>query len=444
MPWLLASGANGLAVARQRPEGVQGFQLLLFAVAVLTLAAYGYAAAFAVPKETLDRQHRALARLRTGGTRVLIAILVVKACYVVVRLAVAPNLFGDDRLWTLARQSPLAWIGAAATATVIGWVAFRSERRPLARSGWVDATTALVIVGGLHVILDLVDASIMWIWLVVDPSAQAEVARFLQAVGPLFAISENLRLLGAVGLAVAGVIRWRRGDRWNAGTVLLLLAAAWLLPTTAARIFPGLVAHTALPTQVDIVLTVGVVAVLVARGPGARWLPRQLLSRLEGTDPLLLRLVVVPLVAVQVAALVPEIWQDQSVTAVTLLLVVLALLGLPRVAADVRRRSRTLLLASAGQLAALTAFLLTAITNNVQLLTGLSIYTDLVVLLLAVPVAALLCCRVQEVPSPSQPPTAVSPDSRQESGPVLGGARPAGGPTPSTTNAADTTGDAAP
>ena len=392
IPWILAFTAMARSWTLSGEPG-QAFGQLLTGAMALSVFAYGIAAAGAVSNAVPRRQARALSWLRRVTTPVLVALVVTKTAYLTTRLTFAPDVFGDRVAWDVIGRSTASWAHAVRLVGFIVVLLHRSSRVPLKTSGLNVAIPAVAAVVGLGPVLDLADATSLWGWLMVEPIAASQAASQLLGQGPFSHVTQDLRLVGSLALGAAGLARWgMRG--WDAGTALLLLGCLYMAPlmwNSLQEHPPGM----ALPTQVDIVATVSVGVVLCGRAVNSmRGRPAS--GPFAHANQDLARLVVTTFVAVHAVVLLPEDWEDRLVQELAVLSLLLIALGLPPTAADPVRRVRTLLSIVAVELATMTALLLTLVTGMPDLVTDfLGEYTNIAVLLIAVPLAGLYAVRLR-------------------------------------------------
>jgi hypothetical protein len=392
VPWLVAFAVALPAPVEQDGDGVAVWNLLLLSAAALMLSAYGGEQAVAVGKAVPRRLARVLQRLPDVSLRVLLLMLAAKALYVAVRVTAMPDLFGDGTLWRFLDRSVISWLHAVVLAGFIVLVAHHSARRPLSREGMGPAVIAMLAVAAFGVLVDLVDSAALWGWLIVDPGATEQVAREIMLTGPFSSVSLDLTLVGALGLGAVGVVRWA-AHGLDAGVIVLVLAGLYIAPLAwngLASNPPGM----ALPTQVDVVATVAVAGLLLARSSGNRFAATPLgPPTLSNRD--LARLLIAPFVAVHAADLVPQAWERDLVQELAVGFLVVGALSLPPVAADPVRRARVLLAVVGVELVTLTALLLMVVTGNEALIAGLSQFGQWAVLLAAVPLLGLVSSRLR-------------------------------------------------
>jgi hypothetical protein len=329
------------------------------------LALFGCAAAFAAfgsyygvarAAESRSQVFRPLFRDDLPVVAVL-GIVVVAAVLVALRLTVARDLFPepDPGLWAPFAEAPISWLHAVLVATLVVVVAARSVRQPLRRSREHGITAALAVVGNAYFALAL---GVILLGMLV---AIVSGGVFLPDPGPV--VVAALKFVGVVAIVVVVLFPAFRG---TAARALGLITGAYLLPLTlngllgqlGVELPAPLAGFPASPVQVALLLVgVALVGALVAlAGPRAQPLGRSLLVRLA----------VVPLVAVHAGWLLPAAWSDlgRVVLVVGVLLALLFFLPKPTVdpaadpTADPARHTLDVLTASGAQLLVLVVFAL--------------------------------------------------------------------------------------
>lgn len=261
------------------------------------------------------------------------------------RLTAARELFPapDPELWSPLAEAPLSWAHAAVVAALVVVVAVRSVRRPLRRSRARGTTAALAVAGNADLVLS---ALVLVVGLL---AATVAVEMPLPAV-PAVAVA-LLKFLGVAGITAVALLPPFRGTTARA---LAVVTGAFLLPLTLHGLLSQLgvlpVALIGLPASpVQIALLLLAASVVAALTPPVR--------RAVGAA-LVVRLAVVPFVAVHAGWLLPAAWSDlgRIVLVVGVLLALLVLM--PRPDPDPRAHAATVLPASAAQLFALVVFVL--------------------------------------------------------------------------------------
>jgi len=265
------------------------------------------------------------------------------AVLVVLRLTVLREVFPepDPTLWSpFAKESPLSWVHAALVAALIVVVGWRSTRRPLRRFGERRIAAALAAVGNVELVLgSLVIVGALLVAVVLG------VASFPDA---WLAWVPAIKVAGVVVIGLSALLPWMRG---TAARVLAGISAVYLLPATTqgalvaegVELPPGIAGFAATPVQIMLVLLVASV-VLAVVGISRAGVPR----------PLVLRLAIVPFIAVHAGWLLPVAWSGLGRWLLVLGIVASLVLFLPAPDADPAKRGIGLLAASGAQLLAIT------------------------------------------------------------------------------------------
>lgn len=367
LPWLAAAGAQ----SADPDPGLLGWLWIVLLPLAGGAAAFG--ALYGVARG---------AQSRTAGLRrvfrddlplpVVLALLAAALAAVALRYTALRGLFGelDGLLWTLAPS--WSWVHAGLVAAATTLVVVRSARHPLARVGTRLATAVfgaaaaiqLVFLGPL--VLTLAVTALLW-------GSGVDVSDAVLAVAPWLSVA----LVVALVVTVAHPAFSRSAGRWMAW-----VGAFYVVPgavaSAAGPAFDDVPSFWAKPPQVAALLVVAA-AVVFAAG----------LIRPTIAVPrrIVVRLALVPVVAVHATALLPAPWETVLGRVVLVAGAVVGILFFaPRRSADPRTRGRRLLERSAAQLAGLVVFVL-------ALPSVLSTETFGIVgtLWLAVPVAVGLC-----------------------------------------------------
>lgn len=278
----------------------------------------------------------------------LLAVLAVVGLVVVLavlRLTVARELFPapDPELWTPAERSPLSWAHALAVAVLVVVVAVRSVARPLRRSRARGVTAALAVAGNAHLVLAALGILVGLLVAITTGGV------LLLDVPPV--VVAALKFAGVTAIVVVALLPPFRGTTARA---LALVTGAYLVPFTLLGLLAAtgslpdpLVGAAASPVQIALLLLA--VAVVAAVVPPVR--------RALGAG-LVVRLAVVPFVAVHAGWLLPAAWSELG-RIVLVVGVLLALLWFaPKPSADRTAHAAGVLATSGGQLLALTGFAL--------------------------------------------------------------------------------------
>lgn len=318
------------------------------------IALFGFAAAFAAfgsyygvarAAESRARWLRPLFRddlpmLAVAG---VVAVVVVLTA---LRLTLARELFPppDPELWSPLAKTPISWLHAAAVAALIVVLGGRSVRRPLRRSRERRVTAALAVAGNAHLAVGVVVILIGMLVAVVSGGF------VIPEVPPV--VVAALKFAGVVVITVVALLPPFGG---TAARALAVVSGAYLVPLTLNGLLgavgvalpPGIAGYPASPVQVMVVLLgAAVVGVVV---PAVR--------RASGTG-LLVRLAVVPIVAVHAGWLLPAAWSEVGRIVLVVGVLLAVLVFLPRLADDRDRHALDVLGASAGQVLALVVFAL--------------------------------------------------------------------------------------
>jgi hypothetical protein len=285
----------------------------LGAAAASFIAYYGVARA----AETRTKAIRVLFRERWNDLSVLVVVLVATVA-TVLRLTIARELFPDPDpvLWLPWSRHWSSWLLAALVVGVLAVVSIRSTRHPLRRVGQRRVTVGLALLGnlqlfaaGLVIVLGLVLAIV---GLSGAPGGFDAVVPWLKVAG--------ITVLGLTMLlpALAGT-----AARW-----LGIVSALFLIPNTLAGALAtvlGPVVPAFAPTPVQVLLllvaTAAALAIMNLFRPNVR-------------PSLVVRLAVVPLIAVHAGWLLPAVWSQFGLIIAAILLVIGALLLQPPPARD--------------------------------------------------------------------------------------------------------------
>jgi hypothetical protein len=273
----------------------------------------------------------------------VLGIVAAVVALVVLRLTVLREAFPepDPTLWSpFAKESPLSWVHAALVALLIVLVGWRSTRRPLRRFGERRIAAALAAVGNVELVLGSV--------VIVGAFLVAVVVGAADLPDAWLAWVPALKVGGVVVIGLSALLPWMRG---TAARVLAAITAVYLLPATTQTALvsegielpPGIAGFAATPVQVMLLL---LAAALVLALVG--------LARAPVPRPFVLRLAIVPFIAVHAGWLLPVAWSDLGRWLLVLGIVASLVLFLPTPDADPARRGIGLLAASGAQLLAIT------------------------------------------------------------------------------------------
>jgi hypothetical protein len=226
-------------------------------------------------------------------------------------------------------------------AGLIAAVGAASSRRPLRRLGERRIAAGLAAVGNAELVIG--SAVILGVFLV---AVAAGTASF-----PLVWIDAvpAIKAVGVLVLALVALLPWLRG---TSARVLAAVTAVYLLPATGqgallaagVELPPGIAGFPATPVQIMLLLVVFAtgLAVAVFVRPGL------------ASPALILRLAIVPLIAVHAGWLLPVAWSGVGRWLLVLGILAALLLFLPPPSSDPGQRGIGLLGASAAQLLAIT------------------------------------------------------------------------------------------
>jgi hypothetical protein len=280
---------------------------------------------------------------RMSRAAVLLVTLAVVAV-VVLRLTVLRELFAepDPTLWSpFAKESPLSWLHAAIVAGLIAAVGASSSRRPLRRFGERRIAAGLAAVGNAELVIG--GAVIVGAFLVAVVLGTASFP--LEWIEWVSAI----KVAGVLALAVVALHPRFRG---TSARVLAAITAVYLLPATGQGALvaagvdlpQGVAGFPATPVQIMLLL------VVYAAGLAFAVFLRPALAG----PALILRLAIVPVIAVHAGWLLPVAWSGVGRWLLVFGILAALLLFLPRPDGDPARRGIGLLAASAAQLLAIT------------------------------------------------------------------------------------------
>ena len=342
--FLVAAAWGALLVAQfTTPDAASGWTWIALFGFAAAFAAFGGYYGVARAAESRSRRLRPLFRddLPTLAVAGLVAAAVVLTT---LRLTIARDLFPDPdpRLWTPFVANPASWVHATAVAALVVVIAARSVRHPLLRSRERRVTAALAVAGNADLALGVVA-------IIVGMLVAAVSGEFF-APGIPGVVVAALKFGGVVLVALVALLPSFRG---TAARALALISGAYLVPLTLQGLLrqlgspAGSLDFAATPVQIALLLLA--VALIGAAVPALR--------RMLGTG-LVVRLAVVPLVAVHAGWLLPAAWSDLGRIVLVVGVVLALVFLLPPLAADRERHALDLLTASAGQLLALVVFLL--------------------------------------------------------------------------------------
>jgi hypothetical protein len=333
-----------LAVGQFAEDADGGWTWIALFGAAAAFAAFGAYYGVARAAESRSALLRPLFRDDLGAGLVL-AVVAVVVVLTALRLTVAREIFPapDPELWSPLAEAPLSWLHAALVAGLVVVVAVRSVRRPLRRSRARGVTAALAVAGNAQLLLGL---GVIVVGLVI---AAVTGGSFLPDVPPV--VVAALKFAGTLAIVVVALTPPFRGTTARA---LAVVTGAYLVPLTLHGLLAqtgslplSLVGFPASPVQLAVLLlAVAVVAALIppvrrAFGPG-----------------LVVRLGVVPFVAVHAGWLLPAAWSGLGLILLVVGVLLALLVLMPKPPADPIRHAAGVLAASGGQLLALLVFAL--------------------------------------------------------------------------------------
>ena len=353
------------------------------AIGLSMLAVFALASAVEEQRERSER----LLTWRVTTSAVVVAAVLKLLLLLALYFHLTGGFLGGEASWRPRLDQPLSWAHAAIVAGVIVAIAVLSTRRPVESGGFTPRLAVLALCLGVMQVTALLTLVLVLVVDVVSPSSST--ARLFAI--PNWAIDhvEMVQLVAVVVLLCSAVVTVAVRRRLTSGTYLWLVGGIWLVPPLIGIAFASDSTLTAwaAPGQVETVVTVAVLAMVLARRPAAP--PRALMG-----------LVVVPLVVLHLGSLWPDTW-TQGLTQVAVVgAVVIALwLNPPPVYADRRRNERTRGLLLAGNLTILLLYVY--LFNDVTLTGGLGSTGTIALLWLGVPITAVLTARVTERDEPA-------------------------------------------
>ncbi|GAA2175730.1 hypothetical protein GCM10009846_26740 [Agrococcus versicolor] len=325
------------------------------------------------------------ARADRIGRRVLLASWVpiaaaaIALAVVALRMGPLSTLFGDvdANLWGIG--PPSSWPHALLVGGLVVWLVARSGRRPLRPRGHVLTIVVLSIMAGMAYLSFFVTYLLMRLL-----STSPEIG---DAVGA--ALSTNatlLTLLASTLLLLPILLPAFRRTTGRVGAIVALAVAVPLQLWMLASLDLGLPwpRFAASPSQIAAVVLVAVLG-LAIWGAVRR---RDVVDR-----HLLLRLALVPVLTMHAGQLLPGVWRDdyEQALVVVLSLAGLLLLGAPRTGTK-EGDARAIVAPFAVQMAVLGSVIvartLGALADDES--------TTISVLYLTIPVATVLCCRLED------------------------------------------------
>jgi hypothetical protein len=377
LSWLPLAGYQLTAPAARSESWVW---VALFGAAA-ALAAFGSYYGVARAAETRSSRLTFLYRADLHPVLVL-GIVLGGAAVAALRLTVARDLFPspDPELWTPFGRSPISWTIAFVVASMIVIVAVRASQDPLTRFGERRIVAVLAGIGNLELAISAVVITI-GIGVAVVTGATFLPTEWLVWV-PL------AKLLGVLVLGLVVLLPSFRGTaaRWIALPTVVFLAATTLsttLVTGGVLLQDPLAGFPATPVQVAILLLAAAFALCV-------W--NLVIPRGEINPSLVVRLAIVPLIAVHAGWLLPAAWSGLGRIVVVVTVLLALAWFMPPVAADRMRHGFHVLSASVAQLLTVVVFLLA-----IPSLFADGALTVLGLLWLSVPIIAALTIDTKEL-----------------------------------------------
>lgn len=335
LPWVVLAAAQPFVAAESWTWAV------LFGLAA-GFAAFG--SYYGVQRAAESRTAAVAFLFRTGMPRAaVLGVVAIVAVAVVLRLTVLRDAFPepDPTLWSpFAKESPLSWLHAGIVAALIVVVGWASTRRPLLRRGERRVAAALAAVGNVELVIgSLVIVGALLVAVVMGAATLPDA--WLEWV-------PAIKVAGVVVIGLTALLPWLRG---TAAGVLAAVSAVYLLPATTqgalvaagVELPPGVGGFAATPVQIMLLLLTASVGLALAG-----------LARASVPSPLVLRLAVVPFIAVHAGWLLPVAWSGLGRWLLVLGIVAALVLFLPTPDPDPAKRGIGLLAASGAQLLAIT------------------------------------------------------------------------------------------
>lgn len=331
--WLVLGAAQFTAVGSS-PTSWVWVVLLALSAAVAAFGTY-----YGVAGAAEGRTARMSAVLTAQGPGVGIAICLAAAGVVVARLTVLRDLFPppDGQLWTIEETSPVSWILATLVAGMLVAIAVRSRAVPLVSGGQRVVTAGLAVLGNLHLIVGAVLVVI------------AAIAAAAGAVAPDLGWQAAVPALKVAGVVALGLLVLHPRFRGTAARWLVVIAVLFLLPATVQSLIGTEPRFAPTPVQVVILIVAAAVVLSIARVVGVR----------VGGD-VVVRLAVIPLIAVHAGWLLPAAWTPLGLALGALLIVAAALFAAPVAQAPGSARTRQSLGTASTRLATLSIAVLAA------------------------------------------------------------------------------------
>ena len=376
----------GAAVATMRSTDVDQALAAIRASQLEPSAALGLAmlSIFAAASATEEYRERSegLLTWRITTSAVVVAVVIKLALLSALYLRLTGDFLGGETFWRPRVDQPVSWAHAAIVAGVIAFVAVASRSRRSVSSGGFTPRLAI-----LALCLGVMQATALFTLVMIIILSVA--APTFDTTG-LFAIPNwvidhvaIVQLVSVVVLVASALVTLAARRRLTTGTYLWLVAGIWLIPPLMGIAFARDDSPTAwaAPGQVDMILTILVLAMVITRRPG-QVSPRTLMS-----------LIVIPVVVLHLQSFWPDSW-TQSLTGVAVIGAVAMALWVnpPPVYADRNRNERARALLIAGNITILTLYIY--LLNDADLTGGLGTSATIAWLWLGVPITAVLTAQV--------------------------------------------------
>ncbi|HEV7742166.1 MAG TPA: hypothetical protein VGO65_07085 [Pseudolysinimonas sp.] len=274
----------------------------------------------------------------------VVGIVLAAAGVLAVRLTVARDLFNpaDASIWTPFVKQPMSWAVATAVAVLVCGIALRASHRPLARRGERRVVAAIAAIGTVDLIIAL---AVVLAGMVISAvsGAQWSSSDWVDAYPAL-----QFYLVLALGVVFL-VVPVFRG---TAARAITLVSTLYLLPALGLIAFGDrLPLWVSAATSVQIALELVAAAFLLALWNLVR--PRQRVA-----PSVIVRLSLVPVLALHAGPLLPAAWTGFGRVVIVLAVLAALLLFMPKVAADPRRHALDVVRASWLQLLVLVVYAL--------------------------------------------------------------------------------------
>ncbi len=338
----LAAGVWGVVAIVQFSESYGSW--LWPALFMLAACSAAFATFYAIPRAAESRG-RVIAPLFRNDLRAwVVALIALGALAVVVlRATLARTLFNelDSLLWGPWYKGPMSWVIAAIVAAMLIWFSLRSASRPYAPLGSRRVIATLAVVGAIQLFV----AALVTV-------AAMVVATF---TGTVWVWDEWIAwypVLSPVLVVFLGILLLLPRFKASAGRAIGLVAVVYLLvPLVLIPLVDVLPLWVSAATPIQVTVIVVPVAVVLALV--------NVVSRRNVIAPgVIVRLAIVPVLAVHVGLLLPAVLSDLGRVVIVIVAVLSILLLTPPVPADPKRHALDLLASSGTQLLAVATVVL--------------------------------------------------------------------------------------